>query len=108
MNSIIKNLVTSGSLSAADAGVLANGLATGLSSLQSIESLPPDVQTIVRDAFQQGSRWSFISLVPWAALSVLLTRFLSDIRDTDQPDEAGPQEPQESIPEDSGKSQSAV
>ncbi|TFK90574.1 MFS general substrate transporter [Polyporus arcularius HHB13444] len=84
VNSIITSMITSGSLSAADAGLLANGLTSGISSLQSIDSLPPDVQTAVKNAFQQGSRWSFISLVPWAGLSVFATLFLSNIRDTDK------------------------
>ncbi|RPD74189.1 MFS general substrate transporter [Lentinus tigrinus ALCF2SS1-7] len=84
VNSIITNMVTSGRLSAEDAGVLANGLANGLSSMQSINALPPDIQTAVKDAFQQGSRWSFISLIPWAGLSVFATLFLSNIRDTDK------------------------
>ncbi|RDX55001.1 MFS general substrate transporter [Lentinus brumalis] len=84
VNSIITSMITSGSLSAADASLLANGLTSGISSLQSIDSLPPDVQTAVKNAFQQGSRWSFISLVPWAGLSVFATLFLSNIRDTDK------------------------
>ncbi|KAI0704999.1 MFS general substrate transporter [Cerioporus squamosus] len=84
VNSIISDMVTSGSLSTADAGVLANGLASGISSLHGINSLPPEVQNAVKNAFQQGSRWSFISLVPWAGLSVFATLFLSSIRDTDK------------------------
>jgi hypothetical protein len=42
---------------------------SGLSSLQQIKFLPPEVQAVVRSAFRIGTRWSFISLVPcmvWA------------------------------------------
>lgn len=56
----------------------------GLSSLSTIDSLPPAVQTAIRDAYQQGSRWSFISLIPWAALAFIVTLFLSKIPDTDR------------------------
>ena len=77
-------MVASGSLSAEDAGVLANGLSDGLSSLQDIDALPTDVQVAVKNAFQQGSRWSFISLIPWAGVAVIATLFLSNIRDTDK------------------------
>ena len=60
---IITSLVRSNTLSPEDARLLADGLASGISSVQSIGALPPDVQTLVRDAFQQGSRWSFV----WSA-----------------------------------------
>ena len=63
---------------------LAQGLSAGLSSLQSISALPPAVQAAVKDAFRNGTRWSFISLVPWAGLAFLATLFLSNIRDTDR------------------------
>ena len=46
--------------------------------------LPPDVQQLVKDTFQQGTRWAFISLVPWAGVAFMLTLFLSNIRDTDK------------------------
>ncbi|KAI0329719.1 MFS general substrate transporter [Cubamyces sp. BRFM 1775] len=84
VNSSILALVRSGTLSPADAAELARGLSAGLSSLQSISALPPEVQTAVKDAFRNGTRWSFLSLVPWAALAFLATLFLSNIRDTDR------------------------
>ncbi|KAI5119614.1 hypothetical protein M0805_007878 [Coniferiporia weirii] len=56
----------------------------GLSSLQSISALPEDVQVLVRDAFRNGVRWCFISLIPWAALSAIAVLFLSKIHDTDK------------------------
>ncbi|CDO74451.1 hypothetical protein BN946_scf184979.g6 [Trametes cinnabarina] len=84
VNTSILALVRSGTLSRSDAHELAQGLAAGISSLQSISALPPEIQTAVKDAFRNGTRWSFISLLPWAGLSFVLTLFLSNIRDTDR------------------------
>lgn len=56
----------------------------GLASLQSIDALPPSIQTLVRNAFRNGVRWSFISLIPWAGVTVFLVLFLSRIPDTDK------------------------
>ncbi|TBU45918.1 MFS general substrate transporter [Dichomitus squalens] len=75
-------LVRSGTLSASDTALLQDGLSSGISSLQSLSSLPPDMQQLVKDAYQQGTRWAFISLVPWSGLAVVLTLFLSKIPDT--------------------------
>ncbi|KAI0819975.1 MFS general substrate transporter [Trametes gibbosa] len=80
----IRALVASGTLPPADAQALASGLSAGLSSLQGIDTLPPDVQSAVKDAFRAGSRWAFISLLPWAGLAVLGSLFLTNIRDTDR------------------------
>ncbi|EJF62733.1 MFS general substrate transporter [Dichomitus squalens LYAD-421 SS1] len=77
-------LAHSGMLSPSDTALLQNGLSSGISSLQSIGSLPPDVQQLVKGAFQQGTRWAFISLVPWSGLALVLTLFLSKIGDPDR------------------------
>ncbi|KAK7041530.1 hypothetical protein VNI00_009402 [Paramarasmius palmivorus] len=54
-----------------------------VSGLGAIASLPASTQTIVRDAFRDGVRWCFISLVPWAGVAFILTVFfLSDIPDS--------------------------
>ncbi|KIK69465.1 hypothetical protein GYMLUDRAFT_648710 [Collybiopsis luxurians FD-317 M1] len=50
-------------------------------SLQSIKLLPPAAQDIVKEAFRDGVRWCFISLVPWTAVAFFLTIFLSNIPD---------------------------
>ena len=55
-------------------------LSSGLSSLQSIDGLPPALQAVVRDAFASGGRWAFLSLVPWCALATISTVFLSNIK----------------------------
>ena len=41
------------------------------------------MQTLVRDAFRQGTRWAFISLVPWAGLAFVASLFLARIPDAD-------------------------
>ncbi|KAI0355576.1 MFS general substrate transporter [Trametes cingulata] len=80
----ISDLVRSGNLSPTDAQTLAQGLAAGLSSLQSIGELPPEVQAALKDAFRNATKWAFISLIPWAGLSFIASLFLSKIRDTDR------------------------
>ena len=56
----------------------------GLESLQSIDALPPAIQELVKNAFRNGVRWCFISLIPWAGVSLLLVLFLIKIPDTDK------------------------
>ncbi len=50
-----------------------------LDSVSAIDALPPDLQQVVRDAFQYGVRWSFISLIPWTGVAFLLALRLSRI-----------------------------
>lgn len=69
-------------ISASDAQAIssaANG--ADVSSVQSIDSFPPELQAVVRDAFREGSRWAFISLIPWAGVAVISSLFLSNIKD---------------------------
>ncbi|CCM03054.1 uncharacterized protein FIBRA_05173 [Fibroporia radiculosa] len=79
----LEDLITSGTISGAAAGQLSQASAS-LSSIQSINALPSELQSYVKDAFRDGTRWAFISLVPWAALAAIGTLFLSKIRDTDR------------------------
>ncbi|OBZ65161.1 hypothetical protein A0H81_14819 [Grifola frondosa] len=53
----------------ANAASLATDLATWITSIQSISALPPEVQSLVPEAFRDGSRWSFISLIPWSSVA---------------------------------------
>ncbi|KAI0342108.1 MFS general substrate transporter [Trametopsis cervina] len=82
VNSYIANLVHTGALSAADAESLSLSSAA-LSSVNGLNSLPPATQQFVRDAFREGSRYAFISLIPWCALAFLLTLLLKRIPDGD-------------------------
>lgn len=55
----------------------------GLASVTSLDGLPSAVQTVVRNAFLDGVRWSFVSLVPWLGVGCVLSVFLSRIVDSD-------------------------
>ncbi|KAG1855642.1 major facilitator superfamily domain-containing protein [Suillus subalutaceus] len=84
VNSYIVGQIRSGAISGSDLNVLeALYNSGGLDSIQSLDGLPPVVQQIIRDAFRNGVRWSFISLIPWAGLAVILSLFLSKIPDPD-------------------------
>lgn len=79
------SLITSGDLSSAEVSALVSASSHGgLNSLQGIDSLSPHLQGLVRDAFRDGTKWCFISLIPWAVVSFALSLFLSKIKDTDQ------------------------
>jgi hypothetical protein len=54
-----------------------------LSSLDAIDALPGNVRALVRNAFRDGTRWAFISLIPWCAVAVVLSVFMSNIPDPD-------------------------
>ncbi|KZT21059.1 MFS general substrate transporter [Neolentinus lepideus HHB14362 ss-1] len=72
----ITSAINSGAFSDVDVGSWSS---SGLSSLQGIDALPEDVQSIVRTAFTIGTRYSFISLVPWAGLAFVTAMFLRHV-----------------------------
>ncbi|KAL0952930.1 hypothetical protein HGRIS_007143 [Hohenbuehelia grisea] len=81
----LASAVTSGVIDPSDAAALASAAGHGgLSSVHSIEDLPEAAKTLVQDAFREGTRWAFVSLIPWAALAFIMTVFLSNIVDTDR------------------------
>ena len=92
VTSNITNLLASGVLSPDEAAAVARAAAAGMDSLDSIDALPAAVQTLVRDAFRQGTRWAFISLVPWAGLAFVASLFLARIPDADAKAEEVPAE----------------
>ncbi|KAG9313702.1 MFS general substrate transporter [Chiua virens] len=55
----------------------------GLTSVTSLDGLPTPVQDVVRDAFRDGVRWGFVSLIPWLGVGTVLSVFLSKIKDSD-------------------------
>jgi len=84
INSYVTEQIQSGTISGSDLDILAALYSSGgLTSIQSLDGLPPTVQQVIRDAFQNAVRWSFISLIPWAGLAVILSLFLSKIPDSD-------------------------
>ncbi|KAH7888751.1 major facilitator superfamily domain-containing protein [Phlebopus sp. FC_14] len=69
----LKEQVRSGRLTGLDAAALSStNFNQLLDSLQDLSELPPTVQAAIRDAYCFGVQWSFISLIPWAALSFSL------------------------------------
>ncbi|KAL4071818.1 MFS general substrate transporter [Scleroderma citrinum] len=87
VDSYITDTIKSSILSASDLATLAALYNSGgLTSIQNLDGLPSSVQTVIRDAFREAVRWSFISLIPWAGVATITSLFLSRIQDTD----AGP------------------
>ncbi|GJJ08984.1 hypothetical protein Clacol_003205 [Clathrus columnatus] len=82
------NLARSGAFSPAELAQIAS--LGDITSIQAISDLSPALQQAVRDAFREGVRWAFISLIPWTAVSAILVLFLTKIRDTDLEKEYGP------------------
>ncbi|KAG7099753.1 hypothetical protein E1B28_001566 [Marasmius oreades] len=91
-------------------GQISPAAATGLGqfsgsmgSLQSIGRLPPGAQDLIKEAFRDGVRWCFISLIPWAAIAFFLTLFLSNI-----PHQKKAITEEDNVDQSSGKHDSAV
>ncbi|KAI0699560.1 major facilitator superfamily domain-containing protein [Cytidiella melzeri] len=84
VSSYIATVARSGGLSNADAQAVSLSSAAGLNSVNGIDNLPADVQQIVRDAFRQGTRYAFISLIPWCAVAFIAVLFMSRIPDGDR------------------------
>lgn len=56
-----------------------------LTSISSIDEMPEEIQSVIRDAFRDGSRWAtMIILIPWCVLAVFSSLGLRKIRDTDR------------------------
>ncbi|KAF9237179.1 MFS general substrate transporter [Melanogaster broomeanus] len=84
VNSYILNQISTGALSGSDLATLVGLLDSGgLSSVTTLDGFPTAVQTVIREAFRTGVRWSFISLIPWLGVGFILSVFLSKIPDTD-------------------------
>lgn len=85
MNSKVSGFIIStykaGQISQSEAAEL---VAIGTTSVHDITSFPENVQMIFREAFRSGTRWCFISLIPWCGVAFLLTLGLKKIPDTDR------------------------
>ena len=85
MTSQLTALAEAGALTASDLAALASLLGSGgLTSVTSLDGLSSVVQTVVRDAFQDGVRWSFLSLLPWLGVGCVVSVFLGRIPDSDK------------------------
>ncbi|KAG8215957.1 major facilitator superfamily domain-containing protein [Butyriboletus roseoflavus] len=86
----LSSLVAAGTLTASDIAALASLLNSGgLSSVTSLDGLPSVVQEVVRDAFRDGVRWGFVSLVPWLGVGCVVSVFLSRIADSEKKEKDG-------------------
>lgn len=82
------------SASPEQAAILSSG--SDLNSLGAIAALPTELQVAVRDAYRFGTRWAFISLIPWTGVAAILAPFLRKIdREVAEPGSA--QQDEESI-----------
>jgi hypothetical protein len=82
VSSQLQALQTSGSLPASEAAALDQLVASGgLTSLSSLGDLPSTVVSAIRDAYRDGVKWSFISMIPWAVIAVFLSFGFSNIDD---------------------------
>jgi len=81
----LSDQIKSGALSASDEAALAAAEAAGgLDSLSSLSGFSSTAQQAIRNAFSDGVRWAFISLIPWCAVAVFVSLFLSKISDSDR------------------------
>jgi hypothetical protein len=78
VKSYIVAQVTSGAISAAEASSLSIS-GGSLSSIDTINALPVELRAVVQQAFREGTRWLFISLVPWVGLAFMLSLLLSNV-----------------------------
>ncbi|KAH9946096.1 MFS general substrate transporter [Epithele typhae] len=100
--------VAAGELPAAVGAALADGV-SGLSAAGGgLDALPPAAVALVQAAFQEGSKWAFYSLIPWAGVALVLSVFLSDIKDTDAEAKAGTAASDEKEVKPLGKTDSSV
>ena len=74
-----------------NAAILLSG--SDLNSLGAIAALPTELQVAVRDAYRFGTRWAFISLIPWTGIAAALVPLLRKIdREVAEPDSFRPDE----------------
>lgn len=99
VNKYLAELIVSGSITALDAKALSQLSSGSIASIQAISALPPDVAAQVREAFRQGTRWAFISLIPWAVVAFAASLFLSRLDESDFNPQAEVSESKAVLPE---------
>jgi len=81
--------IQDGTLNTTDALSLDGNIFSHFTSIQSIESFDPKLLHTITDAFREGVRWAFISLIPWTALAAIaaigLRRITEATPSTDSP-----------------------
>ncbi|KZS91828.1 MFS general substrate transporter [Sistotremastrum niveocremeum HHB9708] len=81
VSSRLASLIASSNTSI-DTSTLTSG---SVASIQVINSLPPDVSNAIKDAFRDGTRWAFISLIPWSGVACIAVLFLRNIQTPEEP-----------------------
>jgi hypothetical protein len=77
-------LVLSGEIPIAEIAQIAGHRgAASLASIEELKRLPAPVAEAIRGAFREGTRWAFLSLIPWLAVAAIGAFFCSNISDTD-------------------------
>ena len=81
LRSYINNVIRSGAVSPSDGLAILNSLSSlgRGSGNNGIETLPPNLQAIVRAAYGYGTKWAFYSLLPWCGLAAIPCFFLNRI-----------------------------
>ena len=76
----IVSSVVNNKLSTALAVYFPSGLSSSaINSLDSIQSLPPSLLTLVQNAFSDAVRWAYIALLPFASLATIGALFLREV-----------------------------
>lgn len=89
-STVLNSKVKSGIASLIRSGILdasafnSNSILSAVASIDQINALPGPAANGVREAFRNGTRWAFISLIPWTGLACFMVIFLSKIEDTDK------------------------
>ena len=84
MSSVVNNKIASS---------IPSGRSTSsLSSLNSIQSLPPSILKEVQHTFSDAIRWAYIALIPFAAIAAIGGFFLRDVKITRTPEEEAQRE----------------
>src|SRR5271169_3475902 len=79
MSSVVNNKIAS--------SIPSDKSTPSLSSLNSIQSLPPSILKEVQNAFSDAIRWAYIALIPFVAIAAISGFFLREVKITRTPEE---------------------
>lgn len=79
VRSYISHQVYAGNITPAQAGQIAQALGSVRTLQGDNTNLPDELKTVITDAFREGIRWAFFSLLPWLFVGWVMSFFLSII-----------------------------
>ena len=79
VRSYITDAAFSGRITPAQAIQISTALSSVGGQFGGILSLPDNLRAVVTDAFRDGLRWAFISLLPWLGIAWVLCLFLPKV-----------------------------